>query len=239
MTERRLFRVERPHLEVLDFDKTIADTRHLQRILEADIELHGIDSDRLRITREATSGFDTVKYLREVAGADDEKLADIKDVFFRAIEREGRDTFYMPEAQKMLDIIDGIGATALILTTGGGEWQRWKIEALGLLDRPYHVTSGRQKALLIAQGFNPGTGLYEFDDVTNLPAGATGYEFANFRLVDDNIQAFDSMPADAHGYHIVTDELAWRRAVTRQYTSARVTPVHTLVPYIVDLKKVA
>lgn len=227
--------VETTYLEVLDFDKTLGNTRALQRALEADAELHGIDSDKLRQTRRKTAGFDTVEYLRS-QGVTTEELEDIKQKFHEAVQAIGVDNFFLPGAKGLLDIIDAQSRASLILTTGGGEWQRWKLAALGLHDRPFHVTSGRYKAELLARGFDPVLDAYVFDEVENLPDGAHGYQFTNFRMADDNIKAFKNMPRDAVGYLVAHDEETEKR--NRQMPlSHQVVATHGLGRYIEALKQ--
>lgn len=198
-----------PHLEVLDVDKTLIDTRALQRTLEADAELHGIDSDRLRYDRARTPGFDTVQYLRDVMEASDDQLVDIKEMFLEQVRARGAESYLMPGTKETLEVIDENQIPHMLLTTGGGEWQNWKLDATGLLERPHHITSGRRKGELIAHGYNPDLGLYVFDEVSGLDDEMTGYAFENFRIVDDNPQAFINLPRDALGIFIAHSREQW------------------------------
>lgn len=223
-------------VEVLDLDKTIAHTRHLQRLLEALVELHDIDSDRMRAARQATTGFDTVKYLREEAGADDEAIADIHSDFVSQVAIHGREQFFMPGAERLLKLIDHSGRIALILTTGGGEWQYWKLQALDLDKRLFHITSGREKSLLLARCFSPVRNRYEFEEVQNLPGERMGLAFTNFRIVDDNEQAFIGLPADAIGLQVNNTDEEWQRSTRSPLYLPNVTPILHLDPYIEQLE---
>jgi hypothetical protein len=198
-----------PHLEILDVDKTLIDTRGLQRTLEADAELHGIDSDKLRYDRARTSGFDTVQYLRDVMKVSETQLADIKGMFLEQVRARGSEAFLLPGAKETLDVIVSRRIPHMLLTTGGGEWQNWKLDATGLLVHPHHITSGRRKGELITYGYDPESGLYIFNEVEGLGDGLTGYAFENFRIVDDNEQAFINLPLDASGFFVAHNREQW------------------------------
>jgi hypothetical protein len=226
-------------LEVVDVDKTLIRTRELQRVLEADIEFHGIDSDRLRYDRERTSGFDTVRYLRDVMKASDEQLEDIREMFLDQVRKRGPEEFLMPRANEVLEAFVERQLPYLLLTTGGGEWQAWwKMVATELEGHPHHVTSGRHKSDLLVRGFDPDLRSYRFGGVEKMSDGYTGYEFNNFRIVDDHEQAFVNLPKDAEGIWIAHEMEQWRQN-KRQGSLGNVAICYTFERYMTLISEAA
>lgn len=192
-------------LLVLDFDYTLACTDRLQEMLEMVVEtVHAKgDADRLRAARQATPRFDTVDFLQTELGLDATTLERIRRRFIEEVSREGKEQFFEDGAEKLLAEVRVSGQPFVIMTTGG-QWQSWKLAALGVDGDPYHITSGRDKShqLLATRRAD---GRYELDNVTNLPDGAVGYRFARFVLADDRDEAFaleagEPVPADVKGF---------------------------------------
>lgn len=120
----------------------------------------------------------------------------LTDIFVHAARQQD---MLEPGAREVLEMLDQNGASFGIMTYGGELWQRVKLEASGLKEVAYLITSSKAKGLMIA-GWQQKNGQFA------LPLELTGKKMiiaSHITLIDDKAASFEGLPLGADGIHIL------------------------------------
>lgn len=199
----------------LDLDRCIANTDRLQTLLMDTVLQDGelssmhraMDEARVR-TEESAGSFDTASWtIAELAQRDmPEKWDDIKTGFLRRVHEKlqaGDDSLFMPGAEDFFRELRQKNLPFGIITYGGEEWQRLKLVGLGLDQLPVLITAQKDKGKLIGE--------WERHDGFHIPKTLSPSDrlllAERVVLVDDKATSFQSLPADARGFHVRSGDL--------------------------------
>lgn len=193
-------------LYVIDFDRTLVDSSRLGNILLDAVDSLGYDSLPLRQKLDEGRGksLQLLAEVEKVVGSG--RLTELKTAFLHGtsearLKKYSDGGFFEPGARYLLGVLPE--GQRMVFTYGDdADWQTWKLEAAGLTDQHYAITTekgldGRplpKPRLLEHMKQNDGTfavqsvrgdtpliakSLIMIDDkpenLTNLPDGVTGY----------------------------------------------------------------
>lgn len=203
-------------LYVLDFDRTLVDSSRLGHLLLDAVDKLGYDSTTLRRQLDEGKGqsLQLLTEVEKVTGS--EQLCDLKNEFLRLtgaarLKKYSDGGFYEPGARYLLGAIPE--GQRMVFTYGDdAEWQTWKLEAAGLTDQHYAITTEKDEsgrplpkpqllehmkqhdgtfAITSVTGDEPiiARSLIMIDDkpenLTNLPEGITGYLYYPERIQNE------------------------------------------------------
>lgn len=174
----------------LDFDRTLGDTNAIAGSL---VEFLGVNYPHLaaiieegRAEIESTGGsYDVWAALQLHSGLD---VGSLIDEFIQ--QHEDSERFLMPGAKELLEAIDLAGEWWGIVTYGGEDWQRTKLQLSGLSTQPTLIIDTHQKGRLLASWYD-NSGQYKIPDELG------GGEANELILVDDKASAFDGLPVSS------------------------------------------
>lgn len=119
------------------------------------------------------------------------------------------DNVLNPGAAELLTALEG---QVVVVTFGNESWQRLKARIAGLSKIPLVVVDTPKKGSFV-KNHNDDRGLYSF------VATEVAYHSENIVLVDDNPLAFEDLPLDCKGYHVVgigqATDLAYPSNITK------------------------
>ena len=199
-------------LYVLDLDRTLINSQVAADAVYQAAEENGISKSELEELQKQVEGsngsFDVLEAIKqklseatsaeetdEEASADEleTKLATIKARFLDVIDR---DALLYDGAQALIEQLESedIYIPYVIATYGGEDWQKWKLEAAGLIDKDYIVTTTElEKGAWIAREWLQDDGMY----VPPLEEGERKQRLKakHVVVVDDKRKSFVGLPA--------------------------------------------
>lgn len=186
---------------VLDFDRCLGRTEKFQVLLEEAVEREGIvDLDMIQYAhsevKKTGGSFDTAAYVRQVLK--DRKLdvnriwGKIEADFVAAAQKED---VFEPGARQLLETLKKRRVHYGIVTFGGFDWQTAKLRAAGLQERPYVITSYKEKGHMIAS-WQQDDGRFLIPEELNFGEPLLAKHVV---LVDDKPISFDGVPPEVIG----------------------------------------
>lgn len=216
---------------VLDFDRCIGDTAKFHDVLESVVaDLTTISREELaqvkRDTELSGGSFNTEAYVTAKLRAQQSSVS-WPDIRTAMLKRARQQDMLEPHAADLLRILNERSEYYGILTHGGVEWQKAKIEGANLAHVPYVVTSQRDKGLTIS-GWQQTDGSFLIPEEL---AGAPNLLVKEVVLVDDKAVSFANLPLGARGYHVVWSD---RELLASQVGAipANVTVAHGMIGVI-------
>jgi hypothetical protein len=183
---------------VLDFDRTLADTDKLHRVLEEAIEaVMGISAMVVRQAEAdalaAGQTFDAARYVRRLDTTKGPLAwAEVQRVFVAQAQRQD---VLLPSAGRLLALLDAATIPYGIVTFGRETWQLAKLEGARLLEVPHVVTHIEEKGRLIA-GWKHGA---EFIIPPMLTRDFVARVARRIVFLDDKPVSFYGLPEKARG----------------------------------------
>jgi hypothetical protein len=190
-------------LYVLDLDRTlIRSDVAADALYQATEELEGIPRERLKAlqdeSEDSNQPFNVVsaitRLLPEGLPAEEigNKMNKLKSRFLRLVDRNA---LLYEGAQTLIDQLEmeDIYIPYVIATYGGEEWQEWKLEAAGLKDKDYIITSTNlEKGMWIAHDWVQPDGTYAppLED----EAQRQQLKAHHVVVVDDKRKSFEGLP---------------------------------------------
>ncbi len=189
---------------IIDFDRTLARSDDLRLLFEeVAFEETAIPAEQIKqgelIYR---NNFDVAGYLRnllkqEAPNSDAETVvARVKKLF---VEKGLQEDFLEPYAAQLLEELAKKDMAFGILTSGGEEWQRAKIQASGLDRIPHMIIGTVKKSELMAEWKQP-------DGMFLLPDTLTGRGICRARRIvflDDKPVSFEGIPEGVEGIWVL------------------------------------
>lgn len=190
---------------ILDFDRTLARTDDLRELYEGIIEvLTPVTIAEIHEARDRVkSSFDVAAYVRKQLEKElplvevDKVMRLVRSTY---ITKARSQDLLEPYAKELLNYLQSHRLSYGILTTGGLEWQRTKIEASKLEDVPHLIINTTKKGSLIASWLRP-------DGSFLLPDELSGGEGAAANLLvflDDKTISFQDLPSSVRGLRVIS-----------------------------------
>lgn len=136
-------------LYVLDFDRTLVDSSRLGHLLLDAVDVLKYDSTALRQRLDEGRG-KSLQLLAEVEKTiGHEQLGELKTIFMdlaiaARVKKYGDGGFFEPGARYLLGAIPE--GQRMVFTYGDdAQWQTWKLEAAGLTDQHYAITTQKDE----------------------------------------------------------------------------------------------
>jgi hypothetical protein len=180
------------NLFVADLDRFLINTDAASDVLDqvcenVDIDAQDISNARLE-SEESGGSFDTWGYLKSFGSA--ALLDEVRQSFIDACKDS---PIVYDDTAPLLAFFDENKIPNLIVTMGGDDWQKIKLEAGSLSERKHLITREKHKGKMIAS--------WKREDGLYLPAGFSGtLGYETIDLGEDKAVSFDGLPDDCGGY---------------------------------------
>ncbi len=183
----------------IDFDRCLSDTYKLDTVFYEVVDEHkDVDGDKLRSERrhieDSGGSFDEVQALQKQIGTS--ALLDFFDTF---IERAREKDMLSDGARELIDALEARDKPFGIVSYGGPEWQRIKMQASGVENIPTLITNHKKKGAIIKSWQQQDNRFLVPADLTTTDEPIT---VDTVVLMDDKATAFSELPPGARGYWI-------------------------------------